>query len=300
MPRIAVGVDAGGTKTAVVYSVDGETVRVDTHEAVHASVKGTEAAANAIATAIESTTDGAIPHAIFVGAAGAGREDVADGIRSALQSRFGSAKVDVRDDAYIALRAAIPEGDGVVLIAGTGSITYAQKGADGYRCGGYGYLIGDDGSGFAIGAAAVKHLLKAYDGRVPRDAFVEAVESHLSVQTLTDVLERVYRSATPVGTIAGVAPLVLQMAQSSERVATKIVQTAALELFDLLKSVIKLAGLTGSEAPIAFAGGLLSANSLLTYLLEMRVLNEFTTMPIRKDNPEPCVGALAEAERLLS
>jgi N-acetylglucosamine kinase-like BadF-type ATPase len=129
---------------------------------------------------------------------------------------------------------------------------------------------------------------------------VEAVEAHLGVQTLTHVLERVYRSATPVGTIAGVAPLVLQMAQSSERVATKIVQTAALELFDLLKGVIKRADLSESDAPIAFAGGLLSANSLLTYLLEMRVLNEFTAMPIRKDNPEPCVGALAEAERLLS
>jgi glucosamine kinase len=300
MPQIAVGVDAGGTKTAVVYSVDGETVRVDTHDAVSASVKGTEAAADAIARAIESTTDGAIPHAIFVGAAGAGREDVADGIRTALQSRFGTAKVDVRDDAYIAMRAAIPQGDGVVLIAGTGSIAYAQAGGEGYRCGGYGYLIGDDGSGFAIGAAAVKHLLKAYDGRVARDAFVEAIESHLGVQTLTDVLERVYRSTKPVGTIAGVAPLVLQMAQSSERVATKIVQTAALELFDLLKSVIKRADLIGSDAPIAFAGGLLTANSLLTYLLEMRVLNEFTSMPIRKDNPEPCVGALAEAQRLLS
>jgi N-acetylglucosamine kinase-like BadF-type ATPase len=299
MPRIAVGVDAGGTKTAVVYSVDGETVRVDTHDAVSPSLKGTEAAASAIATAIESTTDGAIPHAIFVGAAGAGREDVADGIRSALQSRFGNAKVGVRDDAYIALRAAIPEGDGVVLIAGTGSIAYAQNAGEGYRCGGYGYLIGDDGSGFAIGAAAIKHLLKAYDGRVPRDAFVQAVEAHLGVQTLTDVLERVYRSSAPVGTVAGVAPLVLEMAQSSDRVATKLVQTAAMELFDLLKGAIKRGGLTGSDAPIALAGGLLSANSLLTYLLEMRLLNEFTSMPIRKDNPEPCVGALAEAQRLL-
>jgi N-acetylglucosamine kinase-like BadF-type ATPase len=300
MPRIAVGVDAGGTKTAVVYSVDGKRVRVDTHGAVSASLKGTEAAANAIATAIASTTDGAIPHAIFVGAAGAGRADVADGIRSALESRFANAKVGVRDDAYIALRAAIPEGDGVVLIAGTGSIAYAQRGNEGYRCGGYGYLVGDDGSGFAIGAAAIKHLLKSYDGRVSRDAFAEDLESHLDVRSLTDVLERVYRSAAPVGTIAGVAPLVLQMAQRSERIATRIVQSAALELFDLLKGAIKRAGLSGTSAPIALAGGLLSSNSLLTYLLETRILNEFTTMPIRKDNPEPCSGALAEAERLLS
>lgn len=300
MPRIAVGVDAGGTKIAVAYSVDGETIRVDSHEAASPSLKGTEAASNAIATAVESTTDGALPHAIFVGAAGAGREDVAVDIRSALESRFPSARVAVRDDAYIALRAAIPDGDGVVVIAGTGSVAFAQSGGDGYRCGGYGYLIGDDGSGFAIGAAAIKHLMKAYDGRVPRDAFVEAIESHFAVQTLTGMLERVYRSTAPVGTIAGVAPLVLQMAQSSERIATRIVQTAAQELFDLLKGVIKRANLSGSDAPIALAGGLLSANSLLTYLLEMRILNELTSMPIRKDNPDPCTGALAEAERLLS
>jgi N-acetylglucosamine kinase-like BadF-type ATPase len=299
MPRIAVGVDAGGTKIAVAYSVDGETIRVDSHETASPSLKGTEAASNAIATAVESTTDGAVPHAIFVGAAGAGREDVAAGIRSALESRFPSARVAVRDDAYIALRAAVPDGDGVVVIAGTGSVAFAQSGGDGYRCGGYGYLIGDDGSGFAIGAAAVKHLMKAYDGRVPRDAFVEAIESHFAVQTLTGMLERVYRSNAPVGTIAGVAPLVLQMAQSSERIATRIVQTAAQELFELLKGVIKRANLAGSDAPIALAGGLLSANSLLTYLVEMRILNEFASMPIRKDNPDPCTGALAEAERLL-
>lgn len=300
MPRIAVGVDAGGTKTAVVYSVDGKTVRVESFEGASASVKGTEAAANAVATAIEATTDGAIPHAIFVGAAGAGREEVAGGIRSALQSRFANARVEVRDDAFIALRAAVPDGNGVVLIAGTGSIAYAQNGEESYRCGGYGYLMGDDGSGFAIGSSALKHLCKSYDGRVSRDALVERLEERLGVRQLSDVLELVYGSTSPAGRIAALAPLVLELAQTSERSATKIVQTAGLELFDLLKSVVKRAGLTGSDAPIAFAGGLLSSNSLLTYLLETRLLNEFPTMPIRKDNPEPCLGALAQAQRLLS
>lgn len=300
MPVIAVGVDAGGTKTAVVYSVDGRKIRVDSFEAASPSVKGTEAAANAIATAIEATTDGAIPHAIFVGAAGAGREEVAGGIRSLLASRFANAKVDVRDDAYIALRAAVREGNGIVLIAGTGSIAFAQNGEDSYRCGGYGYLMGDDGSGFAIGSAAVKHLCKSYDGRVSRDALAEQIEAALEARKLSDVLERIYRSSAPVGAIASLAPVVLELAQSGERSATRIVQTAGLELFDLLKSVIKRADLAGTDAPIAFAGGLLNANSLLTYLLETRLLNEFPTMPIRKDNPEPCLGALAQAERLLS
>lgn len=300
MPGIAVGVDAGGTKTAVACSINGEANRVECYDAVSPSLKGPEAAAEAIASAIEAATGGAIPGAIFVGAAGAGRADVADSICAALQSRFPNANVGVRDDAYIALRAAIPQGDGVVLIAGTGSIAYAQRGDISYRCGGYGYLIGDDGSGFAIGAAAVKHLLKTYDERLMPDALAKSVEARLESSTLTDVLERVYRAAAPLGVIASIAPVVLELAQASERSATRIVQTAALELADLIKGAIKRAGLAGSGAPIALAGGLLGSNSLLTFLLETRLFNEYPTMPIRKDNPQPCLGALAEAERLLT
>ena len=76
-------------------------------------------------------------------------------------------------------------------------------------------------------------------------------------------------------------------------------QLAAAELTELVKAVIKLADLTGSSAPIAFAGGLLGASSLLTYLIETRLLNDFPAMPILKDNPEPYTGALGAAERLL-
>lgn len=299
MPRIAVGVDAGGSKIAVVHSVDGETARVECYDAASPSLRGPEAAADAIATAIEAATDGAKPHAIFVGAAGAGRDDIASPITAALESRFAGARVEVRDDAYIALRAAVPQGDGVVLIAGTGSIAYAQRGDESFRSGGYGYLIGDDGSGFAIGAAGIKHLCKVYDGRVPRDGLADMLEGRFEVARLTDMLERVYRSTSAVTTVASAAPIVLEMAQAGERSATRIVQTAALELFELLKGAIKRSGLVGSDAPIALAGGLLGTNSLLTFLLETRLLNEYPSMPLRKEPPSPCLGALAEAQRLL-
>lgn len=299
MPRITVGVDAGGSKTAAVYAVDGKPVRVWVAGAANASVRGTEAASVTIGESIEQALDGAIPAAIFVGAAGAGREDVADGIRSALESRFTGARVEVRDDAYIALRAAIPEGDGVVLIAGTGSIAYAEHGGETYRCGGYGYLIGDEGSGFAIGAAGVKHLMRAYDGRVPRDALTEELERRLGSAGAVDVLGQVYRAPHPVGLLAEIASIVLDVANRGERSAQRIVQSASQELADLVKSVIKIAGLAGTQAPIALSGGLLGGNSLLTYLLETRLLNDFPNMPIRKENPESYLGALALAEKLI-
>lgn len=300
MPSIAVGVDAGGSKTAVVHAVDGEVSRIEVCDGANASSRGAEAAAATIADAVERSLDGAIPHAIFVGAAGAARSEVRSAIEDALRSRYASARVQVRDDAYIALRANVREGDGVVVIAGTGSIAYAQHGDDGYRCGGYGYLLGDDGSGFTIGSAGISHLLRSYDGRVPRDELAAAMEAHLAVNDLQAVLHAVYHADQPVAAVASAARVVLELAQDGERSATKIVQGAALALAELTKSVIKRANLTGAAVPIVLAGGLLSSNSLLTYLLETRLLNEHPAMPVSKLATEACFGALTEAQRLLS
>jgi N-acetylglucosamine kinase-like BadF-type ATPase len=134
---------------------------------------------------------------------------------------------------------------------------------------------------------------------VPRDRLVEALESELNARDLESVLDRVYHSSHPVGTIASVARVVLDLAQSDERSASKIVQTAALALADLIKSVIRRAGLQGAAAPIVLAGGLLQSNNLLTYLVETRLLNEHPQMPVSKSSAEPCLGALLEAQRLL-
>lgn len=299
MPSIAVGVDAGGSKTAVVHAVDGEASRVDLADGANASMRGAEGAAAIIADAVERSLDGGIPHAIFVGAAGASRREVREAIETALRSRYPSARVAVREDAYIALRSGAPEGDGVVAIAGTGSIAYAQHGTEGYRCGGYGYLLGDDGSGYAIGSAGIGHLMRVYDKRIARDALAASMEAFLHAGDFEDVLQAVYRSENPVARVADAARVVLDAAQAGERSATKIVQTAALALADLVKSVIKRADLTGAHAPIVLAGGLLKSNSLLTYLLETRLLNEHPNMPIVKHLAEPCMGALSEARRLL-
>jgi N-acetylglucosamine kinase-like BadF-type ATPase len=299
MSRIAVGVDAGGSKTAVTYSVDGHCKGVWYGSSASPTAHGAERAGERIAKTIELALDGALPNAIFVGAAGAGREDVAGELRNALESRFAGANVEVRDDAYIALRAAVPEGDGTVIIAGTGAIAYAEKSGAGFRSGGYGYLFGDAGSGFGIGAAAVDRLLRVYDGRAPRDAFSEELESALEVRALNETLQKVYAAEVPARALAALAPIVIESAGRGDRSASKIVQLAAAELNSLVKAAIASAGLASSSAPIAFSGGLLSASSLLTFLLETRLLNDFPEMPILKDNPAPAAGALCAAECLL-
>lgn len=298
--RVAVGVDAGGSSTVVGISHDGIFVRKSVGPGANPSSQGIESASDTIAKTITAGLEGATPDAIVVGAAGAGRGETAREMTGALQSRFAGAIVAVSDDAHIALRAAVPDGPGAVLIAGTGSIAYAQWESVSYRSGGYGYLLGDEGSGFAIGAAAAKTLLRHYDGRVARDEFVDAVEGALAARSPLDVLARIYGNPNAVTAVAALAPLAIECANRGSRSASKIVQAAALDLAELVKALVQRAGMAASGAPIVLAGGLLGSNSLLTFLLETRLQNDLPAMPILKNGSEPYAGALAAAERALA
>jgi glucosamine kinase len=298
MPHIAVGVDAGGTKISLAYAKDAEEPRMLSAPGVNATVEGAQRAGASVADLVERALDGAMPDAIFVGAAGAGNPTVANEIRETLQNRFASAHVAVRDDAHIALRCAVPAGDGAVLIAGTGSIAYAERGNGSYRCGGFGPLVGDEGSGFSIGAAAVKHLLRVYDGRARADALSDDIAGELGVSSAAETVARVYGAPRPAAALAELAPIVLRLGGAGERAASKILQAASLDLAELVKAVVVRAGLSGSGAPIVFSGGMLGSNSLLTYLLETRLINELGSMPIVKDHPAPCIGALRAAQQL--
>ncbi|HZX69170.1 MAG TPA: BadF/BadG/BcrA/BcrD ATPase family protein, partial [Candidatus Elarobacter sp.] len=145
---ICIGVDAGGTSTHVALSENGAFARETRAAAANVTTIGVDAAAAIITAAMRELLAGARPNAISVGAAGAGRKTIADGLRELIAAAFPQARLSVGDDATIALRAAIPQGDGAVLIAGTGSVAYAVHGERAERRGGLGYLAGDEGSAF--------------------------------------------------------------------------------------------------------------------------------------------------------
>ncbi|MDQ2662980.1 MAG: hypothetical protein M3Y18_02960 [Candidatus Eremiobacteraeota bacterium] len=295
--RIAVGVDAGGTSTVAAVSGDGDLLRKRNGPPSNASSHGIRTAGTAIADTILESLEGASPNAIYVGAAGAGRTEVARELEIFLLGRFPNAAIHVRDDAHIALRAGVPHGDASVLVAGTGSIAYAEVGAECFRSGGYGYLVGDDGSGFSIGAAAIKHVLRTHDGRVPRDDFADAIEKQLDARSPMDILDRVYAGEGAVALVASLAPVVLELANSGARFAARIVQQAALDLSDLLKGLAKRSGIGGSS-PIVFAGGLLRENSMLSFLVESRLHSDLPDMAIHKNAIDPALCAMSLADRL--
>lgn len=297
--RVVVGVDAGGSSTVAAVAHGEEELRSITRPPANARVRGPAAALETIADAIARVLEGDEAAAIAVGVAGAANESVAATITSGLRVRFPGVPVTVSSDAAIALRGAIPKGDGIVLIAGTGSVAYAEAGGLVVRMGGAGFAIGDDGSGYAIGSAALKVLVRSFEGRAPRDGLSDALAATIGAASAGDVVEYVYGRGEPVAAVAAVAPVVIAAANAGERSANKILQTAALELFELVRAACGAVRASERELPLAFAGGLLRENSLLTYLVETRIANELPRLSIVKGGGLPYRGALAKARALL-
>lgn len=298
-PVIAIGVDAGGTSTIAALSRNGEHIRETTKSGANPTTIGTEDAADVIITAIRDVLQhGESPDAIYVGAAGAGRERIAAELESMIQAAFRGARIAVGDDVAIAFRAAIPDGDGAVLIAGTGSVAYAEHGERKQRVGGLGYLAGDEGSAFWIGMQAVKLYGRVLDGRAGRDETTDLVARALDAPDRERYIAALYDETTKPAKIAALTPSIIAFAGKGNRASTKIVQQAAQELGDLAKSALRAVGLLDASPRIALAGGLFRENSLLTFLIEQRLTGDVAGGTIVKGGDDPVRGALRLAERL--
>ena len=295
---ICVGVDAGGSGTHVAVSRDGVPVREMHAERANVTTAGAQAAGAVIVGAVRAVLDGERPDAIYVGAAGAGRAASARALEQLIAAAFPGALIVVGDDATIALRAAIPSGDGAVLIAGTGSVAFAVHGRRGERRGGLGHLAGDEGSGFWIGMQAVKLYGRVLDGRAPADETSARVAELLGVRERDEFIEAVYGTPVQPADIAALAPDILALAGTGNRASTKIVQQAAQELGDLLRATLRAVDLVDASPAVAFAGGLLRENSLLTFLLETRLIGDVAGITILRGGEEPVHGALRLAQAL--
>jgi N-acetylglucosamine kinase-like BadF-type ATPase len=293
---VAVGVDAGGTGTRAVVSQDGERCGAATGEGANVTTLGVDDAADVILGVVRKALDHRKPASIVVGAAGAGRAAVAAELAALLGGAFPGARVAVGDDALIALRAAVPAGPGIVLIAGTGSVAYAENGAKTARAGGLGYLAGDEGSAFAIGMAAVRLYGRVLDGRQRADETTDLVARALDAPDRDAYIAALYDAPLVPAAIASLAPAIIAFAGKGNRTATKIVQTASSDLGDLLKSVAKAVDLLEASPTIVLAGGLFAENSLLSFLLETRIVGDLPGALTVRGGEGAEIGALRLAE----
>lgn len=282
MTRVLIGVDVGGTKTAAAVMRGGEIVgRADGPGAAIRPGRALASAATIAETVRRALSTAGVLQGdvLVVGAAGAGRATEARELQQALRGEGVAQTVVVTTDIAIALEGALGSNAGIVLAAGTGSIAIARDGnGASFRAGGYGWQMGDEGSGYAIGRAALGAVGRAVDGR--------GAETTLSTRVLEatrsadfDELVRWTATAGPAE-VAALAPHVLAAAADGDPTARAILHYAAEELAGL---VLHLRRKLGGDTPsVALTGGLLT-NPMLREALEAR---------LKKDGITPAPGEI--------
>jgi N-acetylglucosamine kinase-like BadF-type ATPase len=194
--------------------------------------------------------------AACLGLAGAGRPKDRELVRDWAKRVALAAAVEVIEDAALLLAAGTPEGWGVAVVAGTGSMAFARS-PDGRtaRSGGWGPLLGDEGSGYAIALAGLRAAARAADGRGPATPLTDRLLAAHGLSRPEELVGVVYRGGDRAA-LAALAPIVLEAATSDDSVAGEIVRTAASELAAAAAAAARQLGL-GSAFPVALAGGLL-------------------------------------------
>ncbi|MCG2786903.1 MAG: BadF/BadG/BcrA/BcrD type ATPase [Anaerolineae bacterium] len=252
-----VGVDGGGTKTlALAASVDGQWQGRGLAGPSNLHSVGFESACTAIEYAISEALAGANLLALCLGLAGAGRKDDVDRFIAWAQVKYPGVALKVLSDAEILLASGNLSGPALALICGTGSIVYGRTAAgELLRAGGWGYLFGDEGSGYAIGAAALRAVMQAEDGRGVPTLLTGLILDRYGLENPPTLVQSIYGSESPRTEIAGLADLVEQAALRGDTIAISILETAAVDLARMVQVVYQK--LEGVPTPLALTGGVI-------------------------------------------
>ena len=255
-----VGIDGGGTKTAVELRTRGS--------AAHSRAVFGPLNCNSDRTAAAKTlTDtlaclAAQPEGLAgcdglcIGSAGISNPDAYNFIQDIIRAGGYTGPLQIVGDQVTALAGALGQPVGTVLIAGTGSICYACT-ADGReaRSGGWGSLMDDEGGGFALGRDALAAVVRAEDGRIAPTVLHDAVFKALQVGAVRELIGKIYAPGFGKREVAALAPLVGAAAEQGDAAALQIVEKAGRELARLVRPVAEKLGL--QSARIAFAGSVL-------------------------------------------
>jgi len=308
IPRL-LGVDGGGTSTiAWLAAPGGRVIGRGRAGPSNAKVIGPDLAREAIGHAIAGAfADAGLeprPAAVAcLGLAGFDRPEDRRQIEAWAASDRWADRLVLVNDGELVLAAGTPEGVGVGVIAGTGSIAVGRS-PDGRaaRAGGWGPLIGDEGSAYAVALGALRLVARRADGRDPKpdpDTLAHHLCRALGVETAEQVVAALYAPGVDRTRIAALAPAVLAAAESDPQVNPALLRPAGQALADTVLAVCRTLQWPPGPLPVALAGGfLLSAPAVARALLDALAAAGYE--PAAAHVPDPVLGAVVLAGRAFS
>jgi N-acetylglucosamine kinase-like BadF-type ATPase len=300
--RHVLGIDAGGTKTTALLA--DETGRVAARARggganlrTHGELEVEKVLHRTIEEAEEEA--GVRADAVALGMAGADRPEDDAVLRSILRRMGFRDRVLVTNDARIAFVAGSASGVGLAVVCGTGSIAWGQNAAGEIaRAGGWGWRLGDEGSGYWIGLEAMRAALAAADGRGPETLLGRALLEHFEIAAPAQILRAVYDGEFPRQKVAALAPRVDAAAVSGDGEARRILTAAAEELARAANSVRRRLALEGRPHDVVLSGGTFAAAPTLLSLVSERLAAPGAR--VERLEGEPAEGAVRLARSLLS
>lgn len=305
MSHIVVGVDGGGSKTQVIVA-DGRGKEIATLTGAPSAVRPGDALHSAevigalVRDALAVAERDERPRMLTVGVAGAGREKERKALLRALSGEGIADDVQVVTDAEIAMEDAFGDGPGILLISGTGSVAFGRGPTGNFvRCGGWGPLCGDEGSGAWIGRRALSVMTASHDGREPETRLVGAVLTALQLDEVDDLVAWA-ASATPKD-LAALAMPVMTLAAERDLRANSICTLAAEELVLHVRTLARQLFVDERAAlPVALAGGMLHRGSFLRRLVEHRLKTAVPGSHLHGEDVIAARGAVKLARKALA
>ncbi|HKV86716.1 MAG TPA: BadF/BadG/BcrA/BcrD ATPase family protein [Candidatus Dormibacteraeota bacterium] len=292
MPLV-LGIDIGGSRTRGVLSDGGKVLAEAQVDGANPSALPEATVASRLQALIEKL---GLPHggqvaACCAGAAGSEVPGAGDRLTMIIRGLLPDARVKVVHDAYLVLAAA-DLAVGTAIIAGTGSVAFGRdaRGVE-LRAGGWGWLLGDEGSGVWIAREAAREVLRRVDDGQEPGLLTTALMKACAVDDPLEI-RRVLQKMLEPEQWASLAPVVFEVA-ASDSGAAGVLSRAAGALSDLALSVHARLGKPG---PIVLAGGLLRHQPILERALRSR-LEPHATHLMRLDAPAVS-GAVRLAEQL--
>lgn len=303
--RLILGVDGGASKTLALLADDRQQVLGrGAGGSSNYQVVGAKAALSALDEAIQAACASArLPPsavaAVCIGLAGVGRPEDRAAFEGWAAQRLPGIPLTIVNDAQLVLAAGTPDGWGVALICGTGSIVYAEDAAGRpARAGGWGYLLGDEGSGYAIGLAGVRAVMRAFDGRGPLTALTGMILQFWGLSSPPALVNRVYGEALLSADMAALAPLIEAAAADGDSVAQQILRDAGRELAVAVEAAVAALDLP-QPVPCGLAGSLIVKSQMVRAMFLSAALETGLQLDPVTLVAEPARGAVRLARRLI-
>lgn len=302
--QFVIGMDGGATKTAALLSdLEGVVLAEETGGPSNPQVVGPEKTADVIVGLVErlcskaqcSTSQVLV---VVAGLAGAGRDGDKERVKTATlaeakKRKTNVGKVVIESDGRIALEGALKGRPGIILIAGTGSFSLAKDHKGGiHRAGGWGRVVGDEGSGLVIGRDGLNAVAKHIDGRGKATMLTRLVDEKLGLSNQEKIINAVYRENFDVATVA---PLVIEAAEAKDVECARILNKATFELAEHVRTLVNKIEESShgrSKIALAFIGSLISHDNIYQKILTQKITFSLPQVTVIVPEAPPAYGAV--------